>query len=100
MNASDVNFYDNDESNEKSLRIIRLEEKVKKLEIRLENITKILWRLAERNEENSSVLSKETSEEYQMINKFKENNETSFGLTKFPESGRVKNCKRNIFLFI
>ena len=92
--VSAVNNYNNDQSNEQNLRIIRLEEKVKTLETRLENITKILSRMAEGNDENGSVftrLSKEMlSDEYQTIKKSKDNNETSLSFTEFPESGAVE----------
>ena len=93
LTVSAVN-YNNDQSNEQSLRIIKLEEKVKILETRLENITKILSRMAEGNNENGSVfsrLSKEIlSDEYQTIKKSKDNNETSLSFTEFPESGAVE----------
>ena len=93
LTVSAVN-YNNDQSNEQSLRIIKLEEKVKILETRLENITNILSRMAEGNNENGSVfsrLSKEIlSDEYQTIKKSKDNNETSLSFTEFPESGAVE----------
>ena len=93
MTVSAVNNYNNDKKNEQNLRIIRLEEKVKTPETRLENITKILSMMTEGNDENGSVfsrLSKEIlSDEYQTIKKSKDNNETSLSFTEFPESGAV-----------
>ena len=94
MTVSAVNNYNNDHKNEQNLRIIRLEEKVQTLETRLENITKILSRMTEGNDENGSVfsrLSKEIlSDEYQTIKKSKDNNETSLSFTEFHESGAVE----------
>ena len=84
MTVSAVNNSNNDQSNEQNLRIIRLEEKVKTLETRLENITKILSRMTEGNDENGSVFSRLSNEilsdEYQTIKKSKDNNETSMKL--------------------
>ena len=89
MTVSAVNYYSIDQSNEQSLRIIRLEEKVKKLETHLENITKFLSRIAERNDLNSSVFTR-LSEENQTIKTSEDNNQTSLNYTEFPESGAVE----------